>query len=158
MPTLKKPFQSGFTLIELLVVISIIGVLTTLLAANFVGIRGRAADAGKKSDLRQLKAALRIYYNDFQNYPVGDGGLNGCGDGTTACGTSFSANGSDYMTELPETYEYYSDGDDGFLLIVSLTNLSDEDIANSHTKCNPDARAYFSGAPIADDEYVVCED
>jgi general secretion pathway protein G len=150
--------QSGFTLIELLVVISIIGVLTSLLAANFVGIRGRAADAGKKSDLRQLKSALRLYYNDFQNYPAGDGSLEGCGDGTAACGTDFSANGNSYMAELPETFEYYSDGDEGFLLVVPLDNDSDTDIADSHTKCDPDGRSYFTGAPIADDEFVICED
>lgn len=154
----KKPFQSGFTLIELLVVISIIGVLTSLLAANFVGIRGRAGDAAKKSDLRQLKSALRIYYNDFQAYPTGDGGLNGCGDGTAACGTSFSANSNAYMNELPETFEYYSDGGDGFLLVVPLTNTSDSDIADSQARCNPDARSYFTTAPVDEDEFVTCED
>jgi hypothetical protein len=101
---------------------------------------------------------LRIYYNDFQAYPLGDGALNGCGDGTTACGQSFSANGSDYMNELPETFEYYSDGGDGFLLVVPLSNPSDTDISDSQAKCSPDDRAYFTGAPIAEDEFVTCED
>jgi prepilin-type N-terminal cleavage/methylation domain-containing protein len=150
--------QAGFTLIELLVVISIIGVLTALLAANFVGIRGRAADAAKKSDLRQLKSALRIYYNDFQAYPLGSGTINGCGDGTVGCGSSFSANGSVYMADLPDDLEYYSDGGDGFLLVVGLSNASDGDIGDSQAKCDPDGRPYFTTAPVDSDQFVVCED
>ncbi len=61
--------KNGFTLIELLIVISIIGVLAALLMANFVGIRQRARDAQRKSDVRQIQAALELYRADVGTYP-----------------------------------------------------------------------------------------
>lgn len=156
--------QAGFTLVELLVVIFIIGTLAALLLTNFVGVRGRATDAKKKSDLQQLKTALRLYYNDHNVYPAGDGTLYGCGsntppDGSCTPAEAFSGGSNDtvYMKELPLEFEYYSDGDEQFLLIAELESLSDADIAQSHTRCNPDGKAFY-GSSIADNQYVVCED
>lgn len=65
----KKSKQNGFTLIELLIVISIIGVLAALLMANFVGVRQRARDAQRKSDVRQIQASLELYRADIGAYP-----------------------------------------------------------------------------------------
>ena len=59
----------GFTLIELLVAISIIGVLSSFLLANFVGVRQRARDGVRKSDLRQIQSALELYRSDKGTYP-----------------------------------------------------------------------------------------
>jgi len=155
--------QAVFTLIELLVVLSIIGVLAGLLLTNFVGVRGRAADVRLKNDLSQAKKALRLYYNDYQQYPDHSSGtMLGCGsDGSSACtpGGSFSA-GPDatvYMKELPATFEYYSDGSDQFLMVGTLQNASDTDIAASVNKCDPANRSYF-GQTIAATDYFVCED
>lgn len=71
MVKITRTFQGGqgFTLIELLIVISIIGILSGLLFVNFGGVRERGRDAARKNDLRQLKTALRLYYNDYQRYP-----------------------------------------------------------------------------------------
>jgi general secretion pathway protein G len=60
----------GFTLIELLVAISIIGILSSFLLANFVGARQRARDGVRKSDLRQIQAALELYRSDKGGYPL----------------------------------------------------------------------------------------
>jgi len=70
--------QRGFTLIELLVAISIIGILSSFLLANFVGVRQRARDGVRKSDLRQIQAALELYRSDQATYP--DDPLPTCGD------------------------------------------------------------------------------
>lgn len=59
-----KKLARGFTLIELLVVISIIGILATLMVANLNSARSRARDAGRKSDIRGISSALRLYAND----------------------------------------------------------------------------------------------
>jgi general secretion pathway protein G len=78
----KNNHQSirGFTLIELLIVIAIIGVLSTLLMANFIGVRQRARDSQRKSDLRQIQAALEIYRSDIGSYPAT---LKNCGSGSS---------------------------------------------------------------------------
>jgi prepilin-type N-terminal cleavage/methylation domain-containing protein len=154
--------QAGFSLIELLVVISVIGILAGLILVNLVGVRGRAGDARAKSDLKSLKTALRLYYNDYQQYPAGsNGAMMGCGaTGTSSCsaGGEFSAGagGSVYMGELPQNFAYYSDNADEFLLVVTLENASDTDIADSQAKCDPESRSYFTTA-LDTNDYIVCE-
>ena len=74
--------HKGFTLIELLVVIAIIAILIAFGVANFLGARQRAKDVQKKSDLNEIKNALRLYYNDYERYPDAVAGFNdfaGCG-------------------------------------------------------------------------------
>jgi len=92
--------KKGFTLIELLIVIAIIGVLATLLMVNFVGVRERARDAQRKSDIRQIQSALEMYRADQGVYPAS--GIN-AGDFPTTCGSSFvSPDGAiTYMTKVP---------------------------------------------------------
>ena len=150
-------FQAGFTLIELLVTISIIGALSALLVTNFIGARSRAADAKKKSELQSLKSALRLYYNDNQNYPAGSGLINP-GSGNLLPGDAFTDGGTTtYMKALPASYWYYASSPfDSFVLYAKLSNLSDEDIQDSFTKCCSPAR---TGCPTeVTDEYLVCED
>ncbi len=62
-------FRDGFTLIELLIVIAIIGVLATLLLANFISVRQRSRDAQRKADLRQIQSAVELYKADQGSYP-----------------------------------------------------------------------------------------
>ena len=140
--------NKGFTLIELLVVISIIGILAGLLLLNFVGVRGRASDTKMKNDLRQLKSALRLYYNDNQSYPA---------TASMPTSGSFDDGGTTiYMKELPADFTYYSDGDETFLLQVTLANTGDEDIATSQSRCSAEITSY-SVTPGTTD-YFVCQD
>lgn len=145
---LKNKNSKGFTLIELLVVISIIGLLAVLLVANFMATRSRARDTQRKSDMRNLATALRLYYNDFGQYPAGSGGvIMGCeADGDAACewGASFATDNQVYMAYLPDAplsddadfqYNYVFIDDDNFLLTAQLENPSDSAIATSHIKC-----------------------
>lgn len=138
---------TGFTLIELLVVIAIIGVLTAVLLPNMVGIRGRAADSRVKSDLAQLKTALRLYYNDFQSYPQTGStpphSMMGCGAGgieVCAAEGAFSnvTTATIYMPELPEEFYYQqTNSGDGFVVCAALDNDGDADIAESQSDCSP---------------------
>ncbi len=65
--------KKGFTLIELLVVIAIIGILSTLSVLALNSARARARDAKRISDVRQIRLALEMYYNDHNTYPPEDG-------------------------------------------------------------------------------------
>lgn len=140
-----KSFRFGFTLIELLVVISIIGILTTLIAANLNSARSRARDAERKSDMRNIATALRLYYNDWGQYPPlsASGGIayiGGCN--AASAGTQpknqclWGGKWSDgftttYMTKLPEDpltgqhYFYKLLATDQYILSACLENKSD---------------------------------
>ena len=120
----------GFSLIELLIVIAMIGLLSSLLLANLQGARARARDAQRKSDLKQLKTALRMYYNDNQAYPLSDD-TNHLIDGYD-WSDQFSST-TVYMKNLPmdpiptQDYYYSSSGDESFDLYGCLENAGDSD-------------------------------
>lgn len=118
-----KNRAKGFTLIELLIVIAIIGVLSSLLMANFIGIRQRARDAQRKADLRQVQSALELYRSDQASYPTTAN--------FPACGAALTASGSTYMQKVPcdplgGTWVYtYSSSGTTYTLFACLENASD---------------------------------
>ena len=57
---IKQIQQRGFTLIELLVVIAIIGVLSTMAVVSLNSARGKARDARRVSDVKQLSTLLEM--------------------------------------------------------------------------------------------------
>jgi general secretion pathway protein G len=129
----------GFTLIELLVVIAIIGILATLLMSNFIGIRQRARDSKRKSDLSQIQAALEQYRADQGTYYTG----------TLTCGSAFTDPNNVsviYMKKVPcdplsdagqtaynnGNYYYLSTGSgSGYTLGACLENASDPQGTNT---------------------------
>jgi prepilin-type N-terminal cleavage/methylation domain-containing protein len=147
----------GFTLIEMLVVISIIGILATLLLANFNSARGRARDAQRISDMKNMQTALRMYYNDMEVYP-GDNGTHSlvaaCGvGGTESCvwGTDIfqSTSGQTYIAQLPgdpdedpvREYKYDQISTDDFYLMACLENKSND-------ACYSSGDAYLDADPV----------
>jgi len=131
--------KKGFSLIELLVVVSIIGILTTLVYANLNAARERARDAVRKSDLKNIQTALRMFYNDANKFPQNNGEyyIVGCGTKTSVSmcewGGPWTYNGQTYMSILPvdpsgttSYYHYISTGDDDFTLYACLENKSDD--------------------------------
>jgi general secretion pathway protein G len=116
---------NGFTLVELLVVVSLIGVLATLILANLNAARERARDAQRKSDLRNIQTALRLYYNDNNAYAP-------AAEISAAWGTTWSKNGVTYMNVLPkdplsptQDYVYTYVDTDNYTLMACLENKSD---------------------------------
>lgn len=134
-------YHRGFTLIELLVAISIIGVLSSFLLANFVGVRQRARDGVRKSDLRQIQSALELYRSDKGGYP---------GSGSFPCTippSAFTDGGNPpviYMQKIPcdptntGQYKYtYSLSGSTYNLYSCLENVNDsqKDATNNSTYC-----------------------
>lgn len=135
MKNYTKEKRLGFTLIELLVVVSLIGILATLVLANLNAARQRGRDAQRKSDLRNIQTALRLYYNDYGRYPTGAANIVGCGeDGTGFCvwGDSFETDNHTYMSTLPTDplpdidYNYVWIDADNYTLTACLENPSDD--------------------------------
>ena len=171
MNTIKK---QGFTLIEILVVIAIIAILVAFISSNFLGARQRAKDVKVKAEFRQVKNALRLYYNDYNIYPgpstTATNTFNGCksgsppGDDCLAECSGVFASGATCSTDVymkllppPSDYAWYyqqrNSGND-FCMWSTLENVSDPEIAKSHLRC--DAICPSSVVPTAD--YVVCAD
>lgn len=166
--------KKGFSLVELLVVIAIIASIVALAIPNYLSARQRAKDSKKKTEMAQLKNALRLYYNDFTTYPAsfsgGVGKINyiaGCGAGGSGqcpCSASVDfASGTScdtiYMKKFPSDlgtsmYYYRTTGGDDFCLRVVLDNASDSDASTSQNRCATACGANCSGSG----RYCVCAD
>lgn len=159
--------KKGFTLIELLIVIMIIGVLAALVITNLVGGRERASDSSKKRNLEQLKVALHLYYTDFGHYPNDprNNGFNfyACGEaGNSLCSNTFTAANKEYMGKLPKNsgnqndFRYYPCGSgDDFRLKINLNNYSDQETADSQSRC-PSDLCNGQSLRFASNDYVLC--
>ncbi len=64
-----KKSKKGFTLIELLVVISIIGFMATLAIVSLNNARMKAKDTRRIADMKQIKQAFELFYDDHARYP-----------------------------------------------------------------------------------------
>jgi prepilin-type N-terminal cleavage/methylation domain-containing protein len=78
----KTANKKGFTLIELLVVISIIGLLASTILASLGGVRAKARDVRRLSDIKQVQLALELYFDSNTEYPPGGADPTGCGIGS----------------------------------------------------------------------------
>lgn len=62
--------QAGFTLIEVLIVTAILAILAAILIPNFLRARSSSQVATCELDLRNIAAALELYYGQNQMYPA----------------------------------------------------------------------------------------
>lgn len=91
---MKKIKKLGFTLVELLVVISIIGILSAVLAGGYVNSQKSARDAARKINLKSISDALNQYYADNGVFPA-----------SIPLVGEFSFNGIIYMKKMPSLVE-----------------------------------------------------
>ncbi len=134
-------YSSGFTLIELLIVIVIIGVLATVFVSNYLGVRQKANDSQRKSNLRQIHAALELYRYNQGIYPSS---LQSCPTvsptylGDPTCTVT-------YMQKIPTdpkgtsyynggNYYYTAPGGTSYTLCACLENTNDTQGA-ANTTC-----------------------
>lgn len=67
--------QQGITLVELLIVLSILGVLSSIVAANVTGGTTKGRDKAWVADNDGIQAAVENYYSIMNAYPTIGGGL-----------------------------------------------------------------------------------
>ncbi len=136
----NKVKSIGFTLIELLVAISIIGILSSFLLANFIGVRQRARDGVRKSDLRQIQSALELYRSDQSTYPPNTS--------FSTCGGAFTGGNpvTTYMQKIPcdpsstastpISYTYNSiSPNTAYTIVACLENVNDPQLDSPKANC-----------------------
>lgn len=137
--------HKGFTLVELLIVLAIIGVLSSFLFANFISARQRARDAQRKSDLRQIQAALELFRSDQGTYPDSSGGSNNLQ--TCGAGSTLTVGSSVYIKQIPcdplgsgstynaGVYQYVSQSSNStYYLVTCLENANDTSPGTTSSK------------------------
>jgi general secretion pathway protein G len=90
----KKDFrkEKGFTLIELLVVIAIIAILSTVVMAGLNSARLKGRDAKRLADVKQMQAAMELYFDSCGGYPsMGSAGAYSTWTTTATGNTAFQA-------------------------------------------------------------------
>jgi general secretion pathway protein G len=148
--------KAGFTLVELLLVIAIIGILASVISVNFVGIRQRARDSQRKSDIRQIQSAVELYRVDNGSYPVRTSTYRINSGSTCPAVEAFIDSGTTYMSKVPcdpsgssgynaGNYYYSSDASGTTYLMSScLENANDGDSYTTATAPSPSANGTCS--------------
>jgi prepilin-type N-terminal cleavage/methylation domain-containing protein len=97
--------KNGFTLIELLVVIAIIALLSTTVMTSISKARMKSRDTQRVENLRQIRVALELYFDDHGYYPRSDCGWDCNGYRYSYTAASWNALATDlapYITVLPK--------------------------------------------------------
>ncbi|TSC53516.1 MAG: general secretion pathway protein G [Microgenomates group bacterium LiPW_16] len=107
----------GFTLVELMIVISIISILVSLGATNYVQQMKKARDGERKTELEQIRSALEMCRADTGSYPA---------TGSFSFGGTLTCGGNTYMNPVPtdpknsSPYIYtYSGGGNSYTLCAN---------------------------------------
>jgi prepilin-type N-terminal cleavage/methylation domain-containing protein len=79
---LKMRDEGGFTLVELLLVIFILGILSSMVIINVVGLMGRGEKEAYETDEKTIQTAVSAFYADVHAYSS-VGGWNQAGNHTS---------------------------------------------------------------------------
>ena len=118
----------GFTLVELMVAISIIGILSSIVYANFGEARKSSRDDIRKTSMKELQLAIEFYKAQNDVYPPAGCGANGTtwvgpGPGThTVCPLYITGLIPDYIPALPTDPNSENVNNKGFIYRSNGTN------------------------------------
>ncbi|MBP6881775.1 MAG: type II secretion system protein [Candidatus Pacebacteria bacterium] len=164
-----KARTSGFTLIEVLIVVTVIGILSAVIYANFGDAGKQSRDSQRKADLRLVQNALELYKQDNGRYPEGCNGANG--DGWSGeQGTNYACGGGDaqyivglapkYIPVLPKDpkedsgdygYVYRTNADGTVYKFVARKTWEGDPFAgftHDFAACDADDSILFASTPI----------
>src|SRR5581483_9066671 len=62
--------EFGFTMIELVIVVIILGILMTVVATTYRGVRARNRNNQREANITTLQGSLEDYYAETSTYPT----------------------------------------------------------------------------------------
>ena len=135
-----KNKNKGFTLIELLASVAIIGILAAIIVASLNSARRGARDVRRIADIRNLRTALEIYYNDHnQVYPTSLNDLVTSGQ--------IPAVPTDILGNTPYSYAYYPASRPSFYHLGSSLEDSANDALKNDIDCDSSGSTCPAGVP-----------
>ncbi len=87
----------GFTLIEMLIAVSLIGILSTIGLTMYSQGQKLARDTKRKQDLKEIKTALNLYFQDTRTFPQATTWVNSFNGGTWIPGLT-----NNYIDRIPQ--------------------------------------------------------
>ena len=86
--------SKGFSLVELIVVIAIVAILSTLVLFSLTGVREKARDAKRLSDMEAIRQAMELVNDSFGNYS----GQKGCAKEDIISNACYGASITKYLS------------------------------------------------------------
>jgi general secretion pathway protein G len=141
--------HQGFSLIELMVVVTIIGILASIIYANFGGGNAKARDTERQTDLRVLQSAIAQYKQQNGRYPLM--GIDSDGNGYASESESamyIASMTPTYIQRLPTDprrgsnpgYSYAVDATGSVYKLVALRTVETELVTHDHPFKSCDVR------------------
>jgi len=67
---MRRNRAQGFTLVEILIVVIILGILASIVVAQFTNVRGTTSDTALKDNLRWMRSAVLLYQAEHGALPT----------------------------------------------------------------------------------------
>lgn len=154
---MHRHHPGGFSLIELMVAITIIGILASIIYANFGGGNAKARDAERQTDLRVMQTALAQYKQQNGRYPTMGADSNGDGYASEGESAAFIVGlAPTYIPRLPTDprrgsnpgYSYTVDTTGSVYKLVALRTVETEVVTHEHPFKSCDIRVGNSGGSL----------
>ena len=167
MLTKSNVLRKGFTLIELLVVVAIISLLSSVVMVSLNSARGKARDARRVADFRNITVAMELYFDKYGRYPASPNLCCSGGDGGTHNQNFESMMGllvnEKFLSSIPKApssgnpymaYDYSGGNNVGIIFVTGLESISPT-LIGPFNSCRPFGQNWCSNT-LPSTSFCIC--